>query len=35
MKDVNKVDYHGTDYVLNTGSPHFVKFVNDLDEYQW
>lgn len=30
MKDVNKVDKIGNAYVLDTGSPHFVKIVSDL-----
>jgi diaminopimelate epimerase len=34
MNDVDKVQYDGTDYVLNTGSPHLVKFVNDLEDYK-
>ncbi len=33
MNDVAKVVSDGTEFVLNTGSPHIVKFVNDLDEY--
>lgn len=30
MKDVNKVDEHSTYAILNTGSPHFVKFATDI-----
>lgn len=30
MIDVNNVARDGEAYVLNTGSPHYVKFVNDL-----
>lgn len=30
MKDVNGVDEHNTYVVLNTGSPHYVKFTNDV-----
>ncbi len=30
MKDVNEVDDHATFAILNTGSPHFVKFVTDI-----
>jgi diaminopimelate epimerase len=30
MIDVNKVDEHMAYSVLNTGSPHFVKFVSDI-----
>ncbi len=30
MTDVYKVDYHGGHMLLNTGSPHFVKFASDV-----
>lgn len=30
MKDVSEVEYHSGYVVLNTGSPHFVKFANDV-----
>ena len=30
MNDVNKVEDHASYAVLNTGSPHFVKHVNDI-----
>ena len=30
MQDVNDVQMHGSYAVLNTGSPHYVKFVNNL-----
>ncbi len=30
MKDVTAVDEHSTYAVLNTGSPHFVKFANNV-----
>jgi diaminopimelate epimerase len=30
MQDVESVEYHSTYVVLNTGSPHYVKFINDL-----
>jgi diaminopimelate epimerase len=30
MQDVSEVKKHSSHYVLNTGSPHFVKFVNDI-----
>ena len=31
MKDVNGIrEYHG-DFILDTGSPHYVKMVNNLD----
>ncbi len=32
MKDVDKVDEHSSYAVLNTGSPHFVKFANNVKE---
>ncbi len=31
MKNVDKVDYHGTYTVINTGSPHFVKFAPEVE----
>ena len=31
MKDVQEVTYHNGYTLLNTGSPHFVKFVNDVE----
>ncbi|WP_028297474.1 diaminopimelate epimerase [Olivibacter sitiensis] len=33
MIDVNSVAREGDDYVLNTGSPHYVRLVDDLDTY--
>lgn len=30
MKDVSEVQDHSTYALLNTGSPHFVKYVNDI-----
>lgn len=30
MKDVNKVIQHQNHCILNTGSPHFIKFVRDI-----
>lgn len=33
MIDVNKVEKVGEDYVINTGSPHYVKIVENLEEY--
>lgn len=32
MVDVNNVTYHASHYVLNTGSPHFVKFAKNILE---
>jgi diaminopimelate epimerase len=32
MADVNKVDAHHSYSILNTGSPHYVKFENCVDE---
>jgi diaminopimelate epimerase len=31
MQDVTDVEEHGTHSVLDTGSPHFVKFVSDIE----
>ena len=33
MGDVVKVKADGPDFILDTGSPHYVKFVNDLKDY--
>lgn len=33
MNDVLKVEEQGGDFILNTGSPHLVCFVNDLEGY--
>ena len=33
MKDVNGITEHNGDYILNTGSPHYVKMVSDVMEY--
>lgn len=30
MQNVNKVDYHNSYTVVNTGSPHFVKFASEV-----
>ncbi len=32
MKDVNNIDQERGDYVLDTGSPHFVSMVNELEK---
>jgi len=32
MQDVNKVDYHSGYAILNTGSPHFVKFASNVED---
>jgi len=34
MNDVSKVNSDGTEYILDTGSPHLVKYVNDLEDYR-
>ena len=30
MKDVPSIENYNGDFILNTGSPHYVKFVNDV-----
>ncbi len=32
MQDVHQVTYHNGYAILNTGSPHFVKFANDVEQ---
>lgn len=32
MQDVHEVDYHSGYAVLNTGSPHFVKFADNVED---
>jgi diaminopimelate epimerase len=32
MKDVSKIESHKHDFVLDTGSPHYIRFVNDVLE---
>lgn len=32
MKDVNQIEKIGEDFFLNTGSPHYVRWVNNIDE---
>ena len=34
MKEVHTIDKRNEDYVLNTGSPHYVKFVKDVSKVQ-
>jgi diaminopimelate epimerase len=31
MKDVSKISCRGKDFVIHTGSPHYVRFTNDID----
>ena len=33
MSDVKTIDTDGNDFVLNTGSPHYVKYVEMLNNY--
>jgi diaminopimelate epimerase len=33
MKDVKQIEKLADHYVLNTGSPHYVKFVEDIENY--
>lgn len=33
MSDVNNINTDGNDFVLNTGSPHYVKYVEMLNNY--
>lgn len=32
MKDVNEVEYYAGHMIINTGSPHFVKFAPDVED---
>jgi diaminopimelate epimerase len=32
MQDVNEVEEHGSYSILNTGSPHFIKFANNVKD---
>lgn len=34
MSDVNQISSQGNDFVLNTGSPHYVKYVETLNNYK-
>ncbi|MES2777870.1 MAG: diaminopimelate epimerase [Bacteroidota bacterium] len=33
MQDVTSIENHSSYELLNTGSPHFIRMVNDLEEY--
>ncbi|MBS4042482.1 MAG: diaminopimelate epimerase [Chitinophagaceae bacterium] len=33
MIDVNEIQQHQEDFVLNTGSPHYIKIVKNLDDF--
>jgi diaminopimelate epimerase len=33
MKNVDEIENHHGEYVLNTGSPHYVKTVNSLSDF--
>jgi diaminopimelate epimerase len=34
MNDVNEIKTPGTDYFINTGSPHFVRFVRNVKNFK-
>jgi diaminopimelate epimerase len=34
MIDVNQIYTDENDFVINTGSPHYIKFVDDLEHYK-
>jgi diaminopimelate epimerase len=34
MGDVSKVQMHGSDFTLDTGSPHYVRYVNYIQEHK-
>lgn len=34
MIDVNEIHHHHGDYILNTGSPHYVKPITNIKEYE-
>ena len=33
MNDVDNIEIHQGNYFINTGSPHYIKFVNDINNY--
>ena len=33
MKDISEIEVHSNYFVVDTGSPHFVKYVDDLEIY--
>jgi diaminopimelate epimerase len=33
MKDVTRIAEYGSDFLLDTGSPHYVRFINDVMNY--
>jgi diaminopimelate epimerase len=33
MNEVKKAEKHGDDYFINTGSPHYIRFVKDLEQF--
>ena len=33
MKDVTRIAEYGNDYLLDTGSPHYVKFISEVMKY--
>jgi diaminopimelate epimerase len=33
MNDVNGIEQTGKDYVLDTGSPHYVRFIEDIKDF--
>ncbi len=33
MKDVDAIGEHGPDFLVDTGSPHYVKMINDVMKY--
>ena len=33
MKDVGGMEEHGGDFILDTGSPHYVKIISDVSNY--